>query len=283
MKCKAIVVESPSNFSYKEFNIGDIPRDEVPISPVFSSICQTDRHIIDGSLLYYSTGEAKYPIITGHEWVGYFHKTPVVGMCILSDEDRRVEVGVVNRHGAHSDILFMPQKYIFEVPSMEYKYALVEPLAVSVRGFNRLGLSGAENIIINGFGSIGRMFGRVLDYYGLKYDIYDMSISDSEPNWSHYNVIVECSGAVGVLEKFTRCVGCKILLYGLRYDSIDMGRFVSNENNIITSLGAYADDFRRAIEIMDRSKIDRGECDFYVLEDFSKALKCKRKVIFEHV
>ncbi|MAG24877.1 hypothetical protein CMI47_04785 [Candidatus Pacearchaeota archaeon] len=280
MKCKAIVVDSPNNFSYKEFNIG-VPLDgEVVIEPVFSSICQTDHHIIDGSLLYYRTGEAKYPIITGHEWVGYLEGTPVVGMCIFDGEGQRIEVGVINKNGGHSDILFMSQKYILEVPNMEYKYSLIEPLAVATRGFGRLNLNGEEKIIINGFGSIGKMFGRVLDYHDIQYDIYDTKRHSTEPVWRNYDVIIECSGCKDVIGRFIKCKGSKILLYGLNYDLIDINTCVSNEVNIITSLGGDMKDFKLAIEIMKDLTIN--ECDFYELKDFSKALHCKNKVILIH-
>ena len=281
MICKALVVSGPGDFCYKDFDIGESIDGEVSVKVIFSSICKTDHHVVDGSLVYYKSGEANYPIITGHEWVGDLNGTPVVGLCILSSAGNRVEVGVVNKHGGHAQCVHMPRSALLEVPALEYKYALIEPLAVAIRGFKRLKVNKEDRILINGFGSIGRMFGRVLDYHNLKYDIYDIDICGNEPNWCDYNIIAECSGSSGVLGKFLECKGSKILLYGLNYDLLNINECVSNEIDIVTSLGSYMDDFKLAVEIMKDLTIN--ECDFYELKDFSKALQNKKKVILSHV
>jgi D-arabinose 1-dehydrogenase-like Zn-dependent alcohol dehydrogenase len=42
----------------------------VRVRPEVVGVCATDLEILDGSLIYYRSGKAAYPITPGHEWAG---------------------------------------------------------------------------------------------------------------------------------------------------------------------------------------------------------------------
>jgi len=265
MNCKAIQIQRPHKFSFGDVDIGSPTSTESIVEIHYSSMCGTDYQIYTGNLTYYKTGMARYPIITGHEWCGIHDKQPVVGLCILGCENcnacnnshsiwcqNRQEVGVVNKNGAHAQCMIMPTEKLIPIPEISPKYALVEPLAVAIHGLKRINFQN-KKILISGFGSIGKLCGTTLDNWGYSYDIYD-PLYDTKHREA--DVIIECSGNSNSLPYYLNQRGIEILLFGFEYQSLSPGLLVSNEINLITSLGADTHDFNDAVEIMFKENFD---------------------------
>lgn len=261
MKCKAIQVQGPYKFSWEAAEIGYPTPEESIVEVHYSSLCGTDHQVYTGELVYYRTGVAQYPIITGHEWCGTCEGQPVVGMCILGcgccdacNESHpiwcqsRREVGIVNKNGAHAERIIMPSEMLLPIPEIAPKYALIEPLAVAIHGLRRVDLKNRK-ILILGYGSIGKLCGEVLTQWGHSFEIYDPKYSTERT--SDADLIIECSGdATSFWRDYLERRGIEILLFGFEYKPIDPGILVSNEINLITSLGSNRQDFIEAIEIM---------------------------------
>lgn len=259
MICKAIKVTGPSQWQLESTQVEDCGR---LIKVRYSSICRTDFSVIDGSLPYYKNNIAKYPIITGHEWCGEYEGQPVVGLCILGCQEcdkckkgqlayceTRTEVGIVNKNGAHAQYVSLPEWAIVPVPSYSMDYAMVEPLAVVLHGLNRIPIDKDNQILISGYGSIGKMVAHVLKFRGFKFDIFDVKFKN-KIDWKKYDVLIECSGFSDSVNSIARNKGAKILLFGFEYDEIWPKILVANEVNIYTSLGSSREDFDKAISML---------------------------------
>lgn len=290
MKCKAIQVQRPHSFTFGEIDIGTPSSEESNVEVHYSSVCGTDYQVYTGELMYYKTGRAQYPIITGHEWCGTCDGQPVVGMCILGcgdcdacDESHpiwcktRQEVGIVNKNGAHAAHIIIPTEMLISIPEVSPKYALIEPLAVVVHGLKRVDLQNRK-ILILGYGSIGRLCGEVLAQWGYSFNIYDPLYSFKRVEDA--DLIIECSGdADSFYWDHLERRGIEILLFGFEYKSIHPGTLVSNEINLITSLGSDKQNFIEAVDIM--QKIEFNSFEVIPLKQFS-GYKYSTKTIFNN-
>ncbi len=294
MICNAVVTTSPNSFSVSRFDVEDI-KNGVISKVFFSSICGTDHKIFSGDLLYYKNDIAKYPIVTGHEWCGEYEGTPVVGTCILgcgdcykcnNDQpmhcDYRREVGVVNKHGAHAEYVFMPSTELIPIPTVSPKYALTEPMAVCVHAMRRLNLSTGSKILIVGYGCIGKMCGEVLKSSGYSFKVYDPRFTeDVDPRG--FDIILECSGNKKVLNSYLQIKGITILLFGFEYDDISPSILSSNEIKIIGTLGSNRDDFVNAIDIISNINLEFFHIiPFMRFKEGVASSRAGEKVIFKH-
>ncbi len=161
----AVVVRGSHRARIEERTIPNLKPGEVLVRVSFVGICGTDIEILDGSLGYYRSGMADYPIVPGHESSGtiatvgprvtdFAEGDRVVVECIQGcgecaacqhDEaircsDRR-EVGVIGQDGAFADYLVTRARYLHKVPEgvTQAQAALAEPLAVVIKGLRRIG------------------------------------------------------------------------------------------------------------------------------------------------
>jgi 2-desacetyl-2-hydroxyethyl bacteriochlorophyllide A dehydrogenase len=152
------------------------------IRPEAIGVCATDLEILDGTLVYYRSGSASYPITPGHEWAGTVAEVGervegfqagdrVVGQPHVSCQDchlcrrglpqlcpRRAEGGVMNLDGAMSPEMDYPARSVHKVsghvPAADA--AMAEPLAIALRAIHQLGEPRPdEPVLVNGAGAIG--------------------------------------------------------------------------------------------------------------------------------
>ena len=63
-------IDEPNNGSYVQVSDPIPAADEALIRIRAVAICGTDLEIFQGTMFYYTSGLAHYPIIPGHEWSG---------------------------------------------------------------------------------------------------------------------------------------------------------------------------------------------------------------------
>jgi L-iditol 2-dehydrogenase len=150
------------------------------IAPRAVGICGTDIEVFEGSLVYFRTGLARYPIVPGHEWVGEVLHTgsevttfkpgdQVVGECPIGCGHcsrcragayhlcaQRTEVGILNRDGAMATRLVYPAKAAHRLDDRidPRAGALIEPTAVALNGARR-GDVDQKTVLVVGAGPIG--------------------------------------------------------------------------------------------------------------------------------
>ena len=71
---KAIVVRGPFRYGMEEIPVREPGPGEVLIRIEAVGLCGTDYGILSNEMQYYKTGQAKLPIVPGHEWAGCVEK-----------------------------------------------------------------------------------------------------------------------------------------------------------------------------------------------------------------
>lgn len=199
----AVVVRGAHRVRIEQRSVPSLKPGEVLVRVSHVGVCATDREIIEGSLGYYRTGMAKYPIVPGHESSGTVvalgprvtsvaEGDRVVVECIQGcgecrecarDEaircaDRR-EVGVIGQDGACAEYLITRARYLHKVPESVTlaQAALTEPLAVVIKGLRRLGSKPAGDVpkrcAVFGAGTIGHLAAQVLKQRGHEVTVFD--------------------------------------------------------------------------------------------------------------
>jgi len=199
----ALVVRGPHRARVEQRTVPSLKPGEVLVRVSHVGVCGTDLEILEGSLGYYKTGVAKYPIVPGHESSGTVvalgprvtsvsEGDRVVVECIqgcgecsecardeaIRCKDRR-EVGVIGQDGACAEYLVTRARYLHRVPdsiSLQ-QAALAEPLAVVMKGLRRLGSAPTgdtpRRCAIIGAGTIGHLAALVLSLRGHAVTVID--------------------------------------------------------------------------------------------------------------
>lgn len=306
---KAVHINGPSDARFEEISIPELKPGDLLIRVAYVGICRTDLEVYEGTLGYYKEGQARYPIVPGHEFSGTIVKIgannkyqekfkigeAVVGECILSrTEKNRSEVGVINHNGAYSQFVVIPGAFTHKVPAgMDLKVAaLAEPLAVVMRALRRVQprLSSSSKIAIIGAGSIGNLCAQVLSIEGHAVTVFDKeedrlkhlesvveSTSSTLRDMQKFDLVLEATGSQGVLEQILKesRMDCTLLLLGFPYGDIhyNFEDVVGREKVIVGSVGAGREDFMRALEWLPRLNLDAFIRTTLPLEEFEKAWK----------
>ncbi len=202
---RAVVIHGPGKVALEERELPELKPGDVVIATAHVGVCATDLEILAGSLGYYKTGMAKYPIVPGHEFSGRVVSVgqnvttlkegdPVVVECIQScgtcPECRagnfigcaeRTELGVFRRDGAYADFVTVPARFVHKLPTGAdlRQAALCEPLAVVLKGMRRLmpalaaAPGGARRAAVIGAGCIGHICAVELARRGYPVTVFD--------------------------------------------------------------------------------------------------------------
>jgi 2-desacetyl-2-hydroxyethyl bacteriochlorophyllide A dehydrogenase len=192
----AVVVQGTHRAQLEERTVPNLKPGEVLVRVSFVGICGTDLEILEGSLGYYKSGMASYPIVPGHESSGTIAAVgPRVselnegdrvvveciqgcGECADCHRDQAIrcrerrEVGVIGQDGAYAAYLVTRARYVHKVPASVTlaQAALAEPLAVVIKGMRRLGSISqgdrSRRCAVIGAGAIGQLAARVLALRG---------------------------------------------------------------------------------------------------------------------
>jgi 2-desacetyl-2-hydroxyethyl bacteriochlorophyllide A dehydrogenase len=223
----AVVIRGPHHASLERKTIPGLQPGEVLVRVSHVGICATDLEILEGSLGYYKSGMAKYPIVPGHELsgtivslgpgvTGFYEGDRVVVECIQgcgeckecqSDSaircQQRREVGVIGQDGGYAAYVVTRARYAHEIPDdlPLSKAALCEPMAVVMKGLRRIpgGVgSPPRKVAVVGAGAIGHLTARVLAARGHTVTVFDRN----ESRLAHLNGAVATSKEIDSLDGF---------------------------------------------------------------------------------
>lgn len=199
----AVVIRGPHQAAIEERPLPMLKPGEVLVRVAFQGICATDLEIFEGTLGYYKSGLAHYPIVPGHECSGtvaavgarvtdFAEGDRVVVECIQGcgqcercarDSaitcDARREVGVIGINGGYATYMVTRARYVHKVPAgvTLAEAALAEPLAVVLKAMRRLGAAagegGKKRCAVVGAGTIGNLTARVLAQRGHDVTVFD--------------------------------------------------------------------------------------------------------------
>lgn len=199
-----VTIEGPGRAGWKPAPIPEVKPGDVLIRVAYEGVCGTDLEILEGTLGYYRSGWARYPIVPGHEVSGRILSTgpnvtgfregdAVVVECIQSCGTcgqcrrgnaigcpERSELGVVGRNGGYAGHLVVPARFVHLLPPGAdlRKASLCEPLAVVLKGVARLSRSwpaepASKRCAVVGAGPLGHLCARVLHRNGHRVAVFD--------------------------------------------------------------------------------------------------------------
>lgn len=199
----AVVIHGVDQAQLEDRAVPSLKPGEILVRVAFVGICATDLEILDGSLGYYRSGMATYPIVPGHEAsgtvvavgprvAGLVEGDRVVvepiqgcGECADCTSDAairckgRTELGVIGHDGAYATFLVTRARYVHKVPQdvRLAQAALAEPLAVVLKGLRRIAAvgrgAGSSRCAVVGAGTIGHLAARVLAMRGHPVTVID--------------------------------------------------------------------------------------------------------------
>lgn len=177
---KAYRIYGPRDGRYEELPDPVIGPNDALLRPRAVTVCGTDLEIYQGTMFYFTSGLAHYPIILGHEWSAEVLEVganvsnvkpgdKVVGECTVACgqcefcrrgwynqcPDRR-ETGILNLDGGFSDRMRYPASFLHKFEQMSFEEAaMVETTAVSVYGTKLVGAGPGDMVAVLGPGPIG--------------------------------------------------------------------------------------------------------------------------------
>ncbi|WP_421853578.1 zinc-dependent alcohol dehydrogenase [Oricola sp.] len=194
MHYNAVEIRGPDDFGVRSFD-GEAPAPgEVAIAVEAVGVCGTDIEIVDGTMPYFTSGAASYPIVPGHEWVGrvveagagvtrFVAGDRVVGECsvgcmrchrcmagLYHQCANRTETGILNRSGGFSERIVFPELFLHPISEdvSLNAAALVEPTAIAFNGVKKASVSPRDRVAVFGDGPIGLLLMMVAKAFGAR-------------------------------------------------------------------------------------------------------------------
>ena len=229
-----MVIHGAGRASLEEVPIPEVKPGEVLVRTAYNGICGTDLEIFNGTMSEFKSGNARYPIVPGHELSGRIVATgpnvnyvkegdPVVveyikscGTCPQCRRSNwigcpdRAELGILGRDGGYAQYVVVPGRFVKPVPpGLDLrKAALCQPLATILKGLDRLSRNWPatpepKRCAVVGAGSLGHLCAQVLALRG-----HDVTVFDYDPRRRGYfeDTNIVASDDLGRLAEFEALV-----------------------------------------------------------------------------
>ena len=314
---QSVVIDGPGRHGMRQVALPRLDPDEVLIQIAYVGVCATDLEVANGRLAYYQKGLARYPIVPGHEYSGIVVGSggrvkhlpkgiKVVGECAVGCDhcpacdvgeyyrcESREEVGVINRSGAYAHYLVMPSRYVHKLPhDVPLRHgALVEPIAVCLKGLRKLSVEPGHSACVVGAGPIGNLCVQILRYRGIPVTAvdrdprrlnllykYDIDTLTELGDLDKFDYIVEASGNETILPQLIEGSkpSAKLLLLGLPYTrpvETTFSSVTSSDKVIYGSIASHRNDWKEAIRLVqaDGVRLDDHTAVIQPLEAYEKA------------
>lgn len=168
---KAILNTAPGKLEFADLPLPEPGEGQVRVRTAFCGVCATDLEMIAGC------PRSKFPQVLGHEWSGFVDKCgpgadpalsgrPCVAENVLPQGG---EVGF-EWPGSYGECLLTEASNLHPLPDgfpLDVA-ALIEPLAVAVRGLNRLRLESRDAALVLGDGPLGLILLMLLKHAGVR-------------------------------------------------------------------------------------------------------------------
>ena len=190
---KAFRIYGTHSGKYEELPDPQIGPDEALLRVRAVAVCGTDLEIYQGTMFYFTSGLARYPIIPGHEWSGEVLRVGenvtnvrpgdrVVGECTVAcgyceycrigwynQCTNRRETGILNLDGGFADRMAYPASYLHTFEGLSYEEAaLCETTAISVYAVKLVDTCPGDTVAILGPGPIGLQAMQAAKAYGAR-------------------------------------------------------------------------------------------------------------------
>jgi len=190
---KAFRIYGGHDARYEEVADPTIGPDDALIRVRAVAVCGTDLEIYQGTMFYYTSGMAHYPIVPGHEWAGEIigvgdkvrNVGPgdhVVGECTIpcgrceycqrgwpNQCTDRFEAGILNLDGAYAEMMAYPACFLHKYEGLSFEEAaLCETTGISVYAVHLIEVTPADRVAVLGSGPIGLQAVQAAKAYGAR-------------------------------------------------------------------------------------------------------------------
>ncbi len=166
---------------------------EVLVRVRSAAICGTDLEIYQGSMVYFTSGAAHYPLIPGHEWSGEVAQVGsdvrnlrlgdrVAGECTIPCGQcsycrrgwynlctNRRETGILNMNGGFAEFIVMPASFLHHIGELPYDEAsMVETTAIAVYAVHQALVTPGDRVAVLGTGPVGLQAVQAAQAYGAR-------------------------------------------------------------------------------------------------------------------
>lgn len=173
-KMKAAIIDHIGSINIKEVDVPTISDKEVLLKIKYCGVCETDIKILNGMCSEF------FPLIPGHEFVGYVEKTGAkvkdikegqfvaadinigCGYCYFCKKGHVLmcqhcsQIGI-HSNGGFAEYVKVPEDrvYILDKTVSEGDSVFIEPVSNAVRTAKRAGFTAGKSAVVIGGGSIG--------------------------------------------------------------------------------------------------------------------------------
>jgi L-iditol 2-dehydrogenase len=247
---QAVQITGPRSIRYAELDVPAYKPDEVLVKVHCLGVCATDLEIYQGTMVYFQTRKASYPVIPGHEWSGQIvavgsgvrgfsvgdrvvgETTISCGHCAYCQKGRynlcpeRLENGVLGKDGAAAEYMVYPAHALHRFDdSLTYEEAcLIEPAAVAFRCIHKMSINPQDTVAVIGAGPIGLL----------------------------------------AVQMAKACGSKKVVLFDIRDHRLQMGLAVGADEIVNLSLGHNANLFSAVIEATGNCSVVESLLDYVV-------------------
>ncbi len=283
---QALLITAPG-----EAEVADVPAPrahggEVVVEVERAGVCGTDVELFHGTLSYVRDGFTTFPIRPGHEWCGRVRSVGAgvdqawLGRRVTADTmlgcrrcrrclsgrhhlcDTRTEIGIRgDQPGALAERLAVPAWALHALPEVlsPAAGALVEPGGTALRAVRAAALTGGEEVLVLGGGTIGLLCAAFAAVHGAQVTVADprpegLALAgrygaaavalDDLPDGPAFDVVVDASGAPESPATAVRLTepGGRLVLVGLpgRASMLDARNLVFGDLTVSGLLGASA-------------------------------------------
>jgi L-iditol 2-dehydrogenase len=190
---KAFRIYGPRSARYEDLPDPAIGPDDALLRVRAVAACGTDLEIYQGTMFYFTSGLAHYPVIPGHEWSGEVLAVgenvrnvqpgdKVVGECTVAcgrcefcrrgwynQCPNRRETGILNLGGGFADRMCYPASFLHTFEKLSFEQAaLCETTAISVYAVKLVETCPGDRVAVLGSGPIGLQAMQAARAYGAR-------------------------------------------------------------------------------------------------------------------
>jgi 2-desacetyl-2-hydroxyethyl bacteriochlorophyllide A dehydrogenase len=281
---RALVITAPGEAEVREVPAPRARGGEVVVEVERAGVCGTDVELFHGTLSYVRDGFTTFPIRPGHEWCGRVRSVGAgvdhgwLGRRVVADTmlgcghcarclagrhhvcATRTEIGVRgDQPGALAERLVVPAWALHPIPEVlsPAAGALVEPGGTALRAVRAAGLSGGEEVLVLGGGTIGLLCTAFAAVHGARVTVADpqpeaLTLAgrygatavalDDLPEGPAFDVVVDASTGADSPARAIRLTepGGRLVLVGLSGGPsvIDTRELVFGDLSVTALLGA---------------------------------------------
>ncbi|WP_375423260.1 zinc-binding dehydrogenase [uncultured Friedmanniella sp.] len=283
---RALLITAPGEAEVREVPAPRAHGGEVVVEVEQAGVCGTDMELFHGTLSYIRDGFTTFPIRPGHEWCGRVRSVgagvnhALVGQRVIADTMLgcrrcarcragrhhlcaiRTEIGIRgDQPGALAERLVVPAWALHPIPEVlsPAAGALVEPGGTALRAVRAAGLTGGEEVLVLGGGTIGLLCAAFAAVSGARVTVADprpegLALAgrygaaavavDDLPDEPAFEVVVDASGAAESPARGVQLTepGGRLVLVGLpgQPAMIDSRELVFGDLTVSGLLGASA-------------------------------------------